>query len=218
MAQRRNQVQTSPSPAKEKKIILYSQRLATHFPAEERFILPFAFGNSLRACEAYPLAMYGFEATVGWTRLQAVLPREWRELLDGAKARMDLWVNLWFLSLVLAAEYGALAFSTGRVEGSWILLAALGGAGIFSFFARQEAVQWGEMVKASFDVFLPELRQKLGLGAPTSRKMERSMWTAYSQAILYRLPGSLPALQSPPRPIGAAGRTKSSSQVSRSEA
>jgi hypothetical protein len=56
---------------------------------------------------------------------------------------------------------------------------------------RSAAVEWGEVVKSAFDVFLPELHKKLEFPIAT-REEERQMWERFSQAIIYRLPSSLP--------------------------
>ncbi|BDA75954.1 hypothetical protein CAL7716_101200 (plasmid) [Calothrix sp. PCC 7716] len=48
------------------------------------------------------------------------------------------------------------------------------------------ALEWGNYIKASFDVFLPELYNKLGFNSALTRDEERENWTRFSQAIIYR--------------------------------
>ena len=57
-------------------------------------------------------------------------------------------------------------------------------------------MDWGEMVSASFDLFLPDLRDKLGLAKPTNRRAEREQWSDFSAAVLYRDVSRLPELSS----------------------
>jgi hypothetical protein len=48
------------------------------------------------------------------------------------------------------------------------------------------ALEWGNYIKASFDVFLPELYKKLGFKYPLTRDEERENWMRFGQAIIYR--------------------------------
>lgn len=170
---------------------------ATAFPHREDLLLPWKFGNAIRAFEAYPRVVYGFEATRGWSRLLAVIPEDYRDLTDAVKAEMDFLVNLWFLSCLFFWEYFALAWYTGRFEVVWVPLAAFASIRMASYWSLGAAVRWGEMVKGAFDVFLPGLRSVLGLKEPASRAEERRLWEQMSDAFLTRQPMSLPGLQEP---------------------
>jgi hypothetical protein len=171
---------------------------ATWFPAREDELLPTAFGNAVRAFESYPGEMYGFEATRGWARLLAILPKEYRQVVDDAKSDVDFLVNLWFLSWVFAMEALVPSLLTGRTVMLWIPAAALASAWLASRRARHAAVGWGEAVKSGFDVYLPELRRRLGLPRPASREEEWEMWNSFSQAFLTADPKRLP-------PVGPEG-------------
>ena len=168
---------------------------AMQFPDQERWLLPTAFGNAIRAFEVYPRVMYGLESVQGWARLLAVIPKEYREFVDTAKARTDFWVNLWFLSLLTIVEYMGASFYTDEFK----IPLVLGGAFVSSFIAsrkaRKAAYQWGEWKKASVDVFLAEFRTKLGFLPPATIEQEQDIWTAFSQAIIYRRPDSMKAVQ-----------------------
>ena len=54
--------------------------------------------------------------------------------------------------------------------------------------ARIAAVEWGDMVKASFDTFVPKLSKKLGFITPedTRPDEEKKLWTLFSRAMIYR--------------------------------
>jgi hypothetical protein len=166
--------------------------LADRFPDDEGWVLPTSFGNTIRAFEVYSRVMYGFEAIKGWERLLAVVPKDYRQLIDDAKAQTDFWVNLGFLSLVFILEYAGMSIFSRQIALFWSPLLALGIVVVAYNRARNAAAEWGEMVKAAFDVFLPELREKMGLGDPAGPEGERAMWTRFSQAILYRLPDLAP--------------------------
>jgi hypothetical protein len=51
--------------------------LAERWPHDERYLLPTAFGNTIKAFEIYPSVMYGADAIPVWTRLQAVIPKDY---------------------------------------------------------------------------------------------------------------------------------------------
>jgi hypothetical protein len=174
------------------------ETLALRFPDESRWILPTAFGNTIRAFEVYPRVMYGLESTVGWNRLLAVVPKDYRQLIDSARAQTDLWVNVCFLSLVFAVEYVVLVFVVVGINHAsqattWSLVAALTLVPVAVDRARHAAEEWGDLFKASFDVFLPDLAKKMGFALDTGEpEDERRIWGRFSQAITYGLPQPLP--------------------------
>lgn len=164
---------------------------AIRFPNEERLLLPTAFGNTIRAFEVYSFVMYGLDAIPGWTRLIMLMSDSSRELVESAKAQMDFWINIWLLSLLLFGEYLAGAIVT-KQRGSLWWLAAIPLAWAASSRARSAAANWGELVKAAFDVYLPELREKLEIGADLAPKDEHEQWEDLSRAMVYRDPSAFP--------------------------
>jgi hypothetical protein len=173
--------------------------LVREFP-EREFLLPTRFGNVLRAFEVYPRIMYGIDSIPGWVRLVAVIPKEFLEMVNEARARTDFWVNLWLGGFVVTLEWVAFSVATGRIDRGWLPAAALFVAWAAYRRALSAAMQWGELVKAAFDVFLPDLWTRLGAPLPASKEEQRRTWERFSQAILYRRPGRLPSrfLRSPP--------------------
>lgn len=171
---------------------LVMKELASKYPPTEELVLPTAFGNTIRAFEAYTFQMYGLDAIPGWTRLQAVIPKDYRQLVDDAKALTDFWVNLSVLGFLLMLEYVSFVVATGRVVMTWIPLLAVGLVVIASNRSRESAAAWGDTVKGAFDVFLPELRKKLSFAQPSDIKAERLLWTRFSQALAYREPRIMP--------------------------
>lgn len=168
------------------------EQLAERFPEEESLLLPTPFGNTLRAFEGYPKVMYGMDSIQGWSRLLAVIPKDYRDLMDNAKAQVDFWINVGFLSFLLLLEYVGLAVYHRSVGDWWLALIILLTVIISPYFARNSAVEWGDFVKGAFDVFAPKLREALGIPMPKDREEEKEQWTAFSQAIIYRLPERVP--------------------------
>lgn len=178
------------------------ERLANRFPNKETLILPTSFGNTYRAFETYAQAMYGIDAIPGWYRLLAVIPQSYIDLMNAARARVDFWVNLWFLSIVVAFEYLILAFWHIRASDFWsvfsqetlwwIPLVALLISYLSFSFATNAVAIWGNWVKAAFDLYLPELRKKLEFPTPKTKDEETRMWKGFNVAALYRHADSLP--------------------------
>ncbi len=169
---------------------------AESFPSTEEQLLPTSFGNTIRAFEDYPRVIYGIESIDGWSRLIAIIPKEYVELIDNAKTQVDFWINISILSFLLLMEYIGLAIYTKSLVVFWLpmlLLAIV--AWLSPRFAISFAVQWGNYVKAAFDVFTPKLREQLGIRQPSNREDERKEWKAFSQTIIYRDRDQLPELK-----------------------
>jgi hypothetical protein len=56
-----------------------------------------------------------------------------------------------------------------------------------SWRARDTAISWGDYIRATSDLFLPELSKKLGFPSAT-RDQHKALWTLFSRTIIYRLP------------------------------
>jgi hypothetical protein len=183
-----------PEHLKTKRNRLMIERVE-RFPDRENLILPTPFGNTLRAFESYPRIMYGLESIDGWSRLLAIVPSDYRDLIDSAKAQVDFWVNLGFLSLILVIGNLSLFAFYHFLPPLWLMAIIVLVLLISPWRARRLAVEWGDYVKGAFDVFAPQLRETLGLDPPKDRHEEKQQWTRFSQAIIYRLPDILPELK-----------------------
>ena len=165
------------------------------FPDRESLVLPTPFGNTLRAFETYPRVMYGMESIDGWSRLLAVVPGDYRDLIDSSKAHVDFWVNLGFLSLVLVIGDISLWGVYGITPPIWLLVISIIVLMISPWRAQRLAVEWGDYVKGAFDVYRFNLLDLLSIKRPESRKEESQIWKNFSQAIIYRLPEVIPELK-----------------------
>lgn len=174
------------------------RQLAEGFPDKEEHILPTRFGNTLRAFEVYPRVMYGIEAIGGWERILSVIPKEYLDLVGAAKAQVDFWVNLGLGLILLFIQYTVLALIFSSRFNIWIIILFLLGALLAQNRAIRSARDWGEFVKAAFDLYRFNLLELTGVKAPKNRDEEKSLWTKYSQAFIYRRPNSLPELQKTP--------------------
>ena len=174
------------------------QRMRTLLFAEQRYpernlrLQPTAFGNVVRAFEAYPRIVYNMDSLSVWPRLLAILPSPVIRRLDSAKAQVDFWLNVWILSLHMLVGYAVITLLSLRIHWEWLPVLLIGLALHSAWQARMAAVDWGHHVKAAFDVYRHELRRRCGYGAPRSPAAERAFWAQYSEAVMYRHP-SMPA-------------------------
>jgi hypothetical protein len=144
--------------------------------------------------------MYGLDSAGGWNRVLGVIPNEYRAQIDNAKANTDFWVNLWFLSFAVLVEYVSFTIfalfrpgtsfnflfgdliSAGTI---WIPAIALLTIILANVRARSAAMEWGDLVKSAFDIFLPDLRKQLGLRTPSTMGEDRDLWATFSRALIY---------------------------------
>lgn len=171
------------------------QELAEHFPDDERWLLPTSFGNTLRAFETYSRVMYGFESIDGWSRIIAVVPEDYRKLIDNAKTQVDFWVNLGFLSLILFFVYLSFTAYYNSFQAVWILVIIILISLIAPYRAKRVAIAWGDLVKSVFDLYRFDLLKAMRIELPKNRDEERQIWTKISQSIVYKLPSELPEIK-----------------------
>jgi hypothetical protein len=135
--------------------------------------------------------MYGLDGIPGWNRLICILPKDYVEVVEAAKTAADLWLNLSLLSLLLA-DVGALVCAYhGYVGELWLPTGGLLLSILFYSFALGATSEWGETVKAAFDVFLPALSEKLGYETAPQVCDDVPRWTEISQAMIFRDPSRL---------------------------
>jgi len=194
--------------------------LPRRVPHSEHLVLPTSFGNTYRAFEAYSFIMYGIDSIPGWYRLLAVIPKEYRGLIDSAKAPLNFWVNACFLSLLAIVEFYLAATVAGAISWRglvspharfpWIPLFAFLSFLLSYSFARRAAEEWGNWVKSAFDLYLPDLRTKLGFPPAASKQEEFTTWTNFSVAVLTRSAELMKSIQEPdsPSPIQSRVRHK----------
>lgn len=155
-------------------------------PPGKAYVMPTQFGNILRASELYSQRRYKLDAVVVWPRLQGLLPKEFAESLRDAKADLDLLLVVTTLAglFALGWEVG-LGLLTTRwdlfaiASLSWILV-LLSYSGVL-----QAARSYGELIKASFDLYRWELLKVLHLKLPESYKDECILWDQVND-LLYR--------------------------------
>ncbi|MGA8576556.1 MAG: hypothetical protein WB609_12845 [Candidatus Cybelea sp.] len=168
--------------------------LARTYPGTLGEIKPTLFGNVIRAFEFYPENIYGADSITIWPRLASVLPKEFQETLNAARAPVDCLVNVCMLA-VGATAYATVVYAESLINhiappaGTIPLLI---GAVVTSTIAYRWAVgaaqTWGMVVKSAFDCYLGPLAIQLGYSVPVELKERTAFWNAVSQQAIYHIP------------------------------
>ena len=150
----------------------------------------------MRAFEMYPAEVYGADSITIWLRLGSVIPKDFQELINDARAQVDFFVNIWFLAWVLALAVFARAvaerFHWAKAAGHDSLATAipivlcLVVAYVSYTWALGRIIAWGDMVKSAFDCYLPALAKQLGYALPSEESARRAFWTDFSKLAIYR--------------------------------
>jgi hypothetical protein len=130
--------------------------------------------------------VYGLDAVPIWPRLQALLPADFRDLLNSAKAQLDFCVNVAAAGILAEASYAMLCLYLWRFP-AWLPAGvSLAVIAVGYLLAVQSAKPYGLYVRAAFDLYRGSLAEQLGLSIPSSATDERKMWELVSRMIIYR--------------------------------
>jgi hypothetical protein len=170
----------------------YAQALRAfraHYPRDVKWLLPTRLGNVLRSAETYAKEVYGADSVAIWGRFAAVIPEPFAAIIDRARADMDFFVNAAWLSFLASGIVAihvlkglADAASAGKLGGfpwSFALMPVLGFAlcPIWYRFAISKALEWGEIYRSAFDLYLPDLAKQLGCELPKSAEKRKIFWS-----------------------------------------
>jgi hypothetical protein len=157
-----------------------------NYPDVKEWVLPTKFGNKHRAIEVYSRVVYGIDAVAAWGRLEALLPKNFRDSLAGARAQMDFAVNLILAGSLILVLYIGAAIARCQLPAVWLPA----GVVLIVVFGYSTALSsltiYGNYVKSAFDLFRSELADHLGLVLPSNASEERDMWRDASRMMIYR--------------------------------
>jgi hypothetical protein len=161
------------------------------YPVSDDRVVGTRLGNAMRGLETIGSSTFKLDSQVLWGELRAAVPSVVNSELDSARANVDVFVALFYLSLVFSLTCAAVVFTTQHRAGTprlgigitggvslillpiWYRLAVLNTRGLRS--ASQAMVYTGRTALASM----------LGLTMPTTIKEERDMWLLVSQMANY---------------------------------
>lgn len=168
------------------------------YPYRRDLILPTRFGNVLKAFETYSLDIYGIDSIPAWSRIIAMVPDSFAAQISGARATVSFFVNLWaicllvssiaFAKLIAACVWESIRTGwqtpASALEPTIALLVALGLSYPCYEWAVSSAIAWGDLVKSTFDLYLPALAKQLGYQLPSSAARRREFWGEITSTFL----------------------------------
>ena len=183
--------------------------LALEYPEERELVLPTRFGNVLRAFEMYAGTVHGVESIHAWPRLLAVVPKDYQVTLADARAPVDFFVSLVFISFMLgtaALVRGGVSLISGPASaGPWgfgaIAVVAFAVVRLCYLAALASAIAWGEVVKSTFDLYLPALANAMGYELPKTAEARRQFWEAVANQFQFHEPLNPEAWQTRADPL-----------------
>jgi hypothetical protein len=146
------------------------------YPSEDDQLAPTRLANSIRSFERYGVNRFFLDTQSLWSELLNVVPQSVRTDQERARAGVDFFVSLLYLSALsgvgLAAE-GVLAHNGG------LIVAGVTGIGTVALWYRLAVLStnaWYESVQALVNLGRKPLAAALNLRLPVTLEEERQMW------------------------------------------
>lgn len=146
------------------------------YPSEATQIGPTRYGNAIRSFESYGATVYGLDSQTLWHEVIASAPESARTEQEGARAYVDMLVNLVFLSVtfaVIALARLILDFTTPRAIALGVGVVMIP---IWYRLAVQAVHQWAGTVRALVNLGRKPLAANLDLELPKNHGEEVDMW------------------------------------------
>jgi hypothetical protein len=207
-ARRYNRYASNLEKAKDRQYELVATRDG-QFPPSKNLIMPTRFGNILKAAETYPVTRYKIDSVQLWGRLSHIIPDTSMEKIDHASNQSlfllnsSLLTSLFIVLCIAATIYQAVllyaklnnlillpsltpTLDAGFYQEKIIIypLLALFSSVIAWFFYEASLInvsQFGDMIRASYDLYRFKLLEALHFPLPENLKEEREWWLMTSQ-------------------------------------
>ena len=172
-----------------------------NFPPSAQFILPTRFGNILRASEMYSGLRYGIDAVPLWGRLAHIIPDDGMEKVDEANNQCLFLLNASALAIIfsiicfLTIIYQAIMLwlnsqsiilfplpSNGWLSWNMVVFYAIlvvisiATAWFFYVASLFNVNQYGQMIRAAYDLYRFDLLEALRLKLPKTLSEEKQLW------------------------------------------
>jgi len=183
------------------------QELVREFPPDAANRLPTRLGNAIRAFEVYSNKVYGADSIPLWLHLSTGIAADFQSALDDARAQVNCAVNVcYFAALIVvlvilrliwgfewhtllaahdprAAVIAYFNFTNGISLVAGLVAVAI--CWLVYRFAVELVYPWGDLVKAAFDCYLPDLAKKMGYELPETAARRQEFWAAVSRQAIY---------------------------------
>jgi hypothetical protein len=149
-----------------------------NFPNSSDDILPTRLGNTLIAAERYSFDRHGADPIVLWPRLYHLLPREFVDDVEDARAALEflLVISLWFV----IAGTGSLTLLTvtHAAFGLAVLVLALSALGAYAFYLSgiRAATEYAEQMRSGVELYRLQLLEWMKIKKPRNLAEELESW------------------------------------------
>lgn len=169
-----------------------------NYPPLHAGIMPTKFGNILKASEAYTGTRYGIDAVEFWPRLQHVIPPSYRQFIDEARNELSFLVNMSALSFVFSVLCTLAVVTNVPIPGTpdWgnvlvnsfrYIVSAVIAFALFLLFhkaALYSVVDFGAMIRSSYDLFRLDLLSQFRIKHPKTLKEEFQVWKNLGELLI----------------------------------
>ncbi|MBA5869126.1 MAG: hypothetical protein GDA68_03835 [Nitrospira sp. CR2.1] len=160
-------------------------------------IRPTTLGNIVESYNAYSFVRYGMEGEIFWPHLQQHIPGPFMKKIDEQKIIFDFCLTMATLGVLyglLALVFGPLLWANIRF---WTILGlfAVGFSYVVYYkLAVSIATQYGDLIRASFDLFRHDLLKAFSVKFDRSNISlleEKELWGKLSRLLVYGDPSDL---------------------------
>jgi hypothetical protein len=171
-----------------------------NYPASLSAVMPTRFGNLLRAAEMYP-KRYGIDAVPLWSKLASALPADnsMMEKINEANNQCQFLLNGSLLGVVfsilclIGASFEGMKWSIDKLGNSndgnlaiiylLLMLVSLTIARFFYEASLYNVGQFGEMIRATYDLHRFQLLDAMHIELPLTLKDEKEIWLKVSHFV-----------------------------------
>lgn len=169
-----------------------------NYPPLHAGIMPTKFGNILKASEAYTGTRYGIDAVEFWPRLLHVIPPSYRQSIDEARNELSFLVNMSALSFIFFVLCTLAVVTNVPLPNTpdWSIVIlnsfryiAAGAAAFISFLFFNRAalfsvVDFGAMIRSSYDLFRLDLLSQFRIKHPKTSTEEFQIWRNLGELLI----------------------------------
>jgi hypothetical protein len=181
------------------------------YPIDDTQVASTRLANSIRAFETYAFAQFKLDSQALWSELVAVAPEQLRANQERARAGVDFFVSLFYLSGLFGVT--SLAFGLSGLQP--LKLCLIGIAALFMmiswyWLAITGTDSWASTVRALVNLGRKPLAEALGLVLPADLELERRMWQRVNWLTKYPYH---PQLAAELAPFAAGRATENANQL-----
>jgi hypothetical protein len=158
--------------------------------APETALLPTRLGNILRSAEHYSIDRYNADLFLLWPRLYRAFPDAFARNLEEARARMEflLVVSAWSGAFGICTLISLISINAPAWLTAACFVTGMGLAYVTYTTALPAAEEYGDRLRAGFDLYRFDVLRQLRLKDPTCLEDEQDVWGALQYVIVYGQP------------------------------